>query len=136
MVLLFPPPKHIPACRSEFLFFSGNDDNIDDDDVDVDDVVGGLRGGFRVLSCADMGREDPPWRAPVLVCTALLTVQPHAMGPRGVPPKLNNPVKLVGKRITLATNTSMPPQEGVTVKMCSSYYKKMRVRVGCHTIFN
>jgi hypothetical protein len=37
-----------------------------DDDVDVDDVVGGLRGGeFRVLACADTGSEDPPWRAPV-----------------------------------------------------------------------
>ena len=43
---------------------------------DVDDVVGGLRGGFRVLACADTGSEDPPWRAPVFwsersACAAL-----------------------------------------------------------------
>ena len=45
-------------------------DDIDDyDDVDdgVQDVVGGLGGGFRVLACADTGSEDPPWRAPVLI---------------------------------------------------------------------
>jgi hypothetical protein len=39
----------------------------DVDDNDVDDVVGGLRGGeFRVLACADTGSEDPLWRAPLL----------------------------------------------------------------------
>jgi hypothetical protein len=30
-------------------------------------VEWGGGGEFRVLACADMGSEDPPWRAPVFV---------------------------------------------------------------------
>ena len=50
-------------------FFSDNEVN-----VDIDDVVGGLRAGgkFRVLVCVDTGSEDPPWHEPVFSIIILL----------------------------------------------------------------
>ena len=62
LLKIFLQPKFFLGTR-----FPGSTTICRSDD-DVDDVVGGLRGGgFRVLVCADTESEDPPWRAPIFV---------------------------------------------------------------------
>jgi hypothetical protein len=44
---------------------------------------GGLRGGFRVLACADTGSEDPPWCASIISLFFNLSLSmPYYFSPR------------------------------------------------------